>query len=94
LPERQCKKHKGSYSIFSRFGSFTAAKIVIYEAGLGKRNGKWPPLPDGVYVLLRVPANDPNESIGIAPKREGRFSYFPVNEENLEEAVESIVKVA
>jgi hypothetical protein len=30
------------------------AKIIIFEDGLGRRNGEWADLSDGVYVLLRA----------------------------------------
>ena len=38
----KAKEFKGSYSISSARGSRTAAKIIIYQEGLGKVNGNWP----------------------------------------------------
>jgi len=88
----KAKAYKGSYSILSSRGSQTAAKIIIYENGLGRMNGDWPSLPDGVYVLIRadgligdriwsnVPQIakilDRSRTIGIAPKHSERFAYF------------------
>jgi hypothetical protein len=35
--------------------SQTIAKIIVFEQGKGKVNGKWPAhFPDGVYVLVRT----------------------------------------
>ena len=50
---RMSKRYKGSFSIFSNSSNETAAKIVIYQRGLGRENGNWPPLADGIYVLVR-----------------------------------------
>ncbi len=49
----KAKKYKGSFSIFATSFGETVAKIVIYQRGLGRENGPWPMLPDGVYVLVR-----------------------------------------
>lgn len=49
----RAKRYKGSFSIFANTSSETAAKIVIYQRGLGRENGLWPILADGVYVLVR-----------------------------------------
>ena len=94
----KAKRYKGSFSVFAESFSETAAKIVIYQKGLGRKNGEWPELADGVYVLVRcngraeraiwkaelLRANiyyerlDPRRTLGIAPKRGERFSYFRV----------------
>lgn len=50
----QARKHEGSYSIIGTSTKETVAKVVIYEAGLGKRNGLWPDFDDGVHVLVRA----------------------------------------
>ena len=50
----QAKQYKGSYSFTATSTQGTAAKIIIYEGGRGKANGRWPGLDDALYVLLRV----------------------------------------
>ncbi len=92
------KRFKGSYSVIASTSSETAAKIIIYERHRGKRNGDWPPLCYGVYVLIRsngrvgeeiwnntsfdfqkyFPLAASYNTIGVAPKHEERFVYFPV----------------
>jgi hypothetical protein len=52
--QTQAKKYKGSYTFTAISTQGTAAKIIIYEEGQGKVNGRRPGLEDGVYVLLRV----------------------------------------
>jgi hypothetical protein len=54
LPPRNCRKFKGSYSVFGTSSAETAAKILIYDPQLGKTNGKWPHMRAGVYVLVRA----------------------------------------
>jgi hypothetical protein len=54
LVGERAKRYKGSYSILARTSSETVAKIVIYQRGLGRENGVWPVLEDGVYVLVRT----------------------------------------
>jgi hypothetical protein len=49
----KAKRYKGSFSVFSKLSNETVAKIVIYQHGLGRENGEWPSLSDGVYVLVR-----------------------------------------
>lgn len=69
--------HEGSFSILSASTKVTAAKIVIYEAGRGKINGRDPCLADGVYVLIRTKPTENNGAftIAVAP-RPVRFAYF------------------
>jgi|KBSMisStandDraft_5_1062788.scaffolds.fasta_scaffold1187939_2 hypothetical protein len=71
---------------------------MIYENGLGRMNGDWRSLPDGVYVLIRadgligdriwsnVPQIagilDRTRTIGIAPKHSERFAYFILSEQD------------
>ena len=52
----RAKRYPGSYSILARSSGATAAKIVIFQQGvaLAKENGSFPPLRDGIYVLLRT----------------------------------------
>ena len=52
----RAKRYDGSYSILAKSSSSTAAKIVIYQHGVAsaRENGSFPPLEDGVYVLLRT----------------------------------------
>jgi hypothetical protein len=52
------KPHKGSYSVFGPASQETTAKIIIYEEGKGKVNGK-SHLRTGVNLLIRA-----NGSIG------------------------------
>jgi len=54
---RRGKQYKGSFTISVRSCNETAAKIVIYERGLGRENGYWPDLQDGIYVLVRSNGN-------------------------------------
>ena len=61
----RAKRHKGSFSIIAASSEATAAKIVIYEAGRGKVNGPDPHLVNGVYVLIRLPANATGRSLGV-----------------------------
>lgn len=42
-----------SFSVFANSSDETAAKIVTYQRGLGRKNGVWPDLADGVSVLVR-----------------------------------------
>ena len=51
---RRAKRYKGSYSILAKTTAETVAKIIIYQRGLGRENGAWPVLEDGVYVLVRT----------------------------------------
>ncbi len=48
------KKYRGSFTIMAGSCSETAAKIIIYERGLGRENGDWPGLQNGIYVLVRL----------------------------------------
>ena len=51
---RRAKRYKGSYSILAKTTAETVAKIIIYQRGLGRENGVWPVLEDGVYVLVQA----------------------------------------
>jgi hypothetical protein len=51
---QRAKRYKGSYSILAKTSADTVAKIIIYQRGLGRENGVWPVLEDGVYVLVRT----------------------------------------
>jgi len=53
LVPRKARRYKGSYSILGSSSGETAAKIILYETGLGKTNGPLQ-LVDGVYVLVRA----------------------------------------
>jgi hypothetical protein len=49
-------EYDGSLSVLNK--SQTVAKIIIFEEGKGKMNGRWPSVfPDGVYVLIRTSGN-------------------------------------
>jgi hypothetical protein len=99
----RARAYKGSFSVLSRDNSYTAAKIIIYHTGLGKANGDWPPLSDGVYVLLRADRGpkelqagastlfDPCLTLGIAPKHQERFYYFRVPDSGLDDAARVIL---
>jgi hypothetical protein len=54
LVGRRARRYKGSYSILAKSSGETVAKIIIYQRGLGRENGAWPVLEDGVYVLVRA----------------------------------------
>ncbi len=99
------KEHKGSYSIYGTTNNKTAAKIIIYEQQLGRRNGGFPPLRDGVYVLLRPDALisdgsplrnriEANETLAVAPSHGERFVYFRLQELDDLEVVASFVESA
>ncbi len=49
----KARRYKGSFSVFGNRSKETAAKIVIYQRGLGRENGTWPAISDGVYILVR-----------------------------------------
>jgi hypothetical protein len=49
----RAKPYKGSYSFFGTASQETVAKIIIYEEGKGKVNGK-SHLRTGVYALIRA----------------------------------------
>jgi hypothetical protein len=66
----------------NRQGS-TAAKIIIYERSLGKENGDFPALEEGVYVLLRTRDHD-LDSLGVAPKHGERCTFFKANDSDLD----------
>jgi hypothetical protein len=51
---RKARRYDGSYSILARSSGVTAAKIVIYQQGLGRENGVLPFGEDGVYALVRT----------------------------------------
>jgi len=57
----RAKRYDGSYSILSRASGATAAKIVIYQPGVGHENGVVPFPKEGVYVLVRT-----SEKVGQA----------------------------
>ena len=100
----RAKRYDGSYSILDKSSGPTVAKVVIYQHGVAsaRENGSFPPLADGVYVLLRTGDEigssiwncgivqklgfahrfDSASTIGIAPKRDVRFAYFRVAEED------------
>lgn len=54
LVGQRARRYKGSFSIVAKSSGETVAKIVIYQRGLGRENGIWPVLDDGVYVLVRT----------------------------------------
>ena len=54
LVGQRAKRYKGSYSILAKTGAKTVAKIIIYQRGLGRENGVWPAIEDGVYILVRA----------------------------------------
>lgn len=84
-------KYKGSFSVFARSSDSTAAKIVIYERGKGKVNGRDPLLGDGIYVLIRVSGNGSGRTIGVAPKHDERFAYFRLSDgQSLDEIADFI----
>ena len=76
----RAREHRGSFSILAMSSEATAAKIVIFEAGKGKWNGSELDLADGVYVLIRLPANATGKTIGVAPMHHERFAYFQLME--------------
>ena len=82
------KKHQGTYGFPGQDGT-TAANIVIYQRNLGKSNGSFPMIRDGVYVLLRTKLGAAN-TIGLAPKHEERFNYRRITEDDLESAAQEI----
>jgi hypothetical protein len=48
-------EYDGGYSVVAKPNSQTIAKIIVFEKGKGKVNGKWPHhFPDGVYILVRT----------------------------------------
>jgi hypothetical protein len=49
----KAQQYKGSFTAFASSSSETAGKIVIYQQGLGRENGLWPTMSDGVYILVR-----------------------------------------
>lgn len=48
--DSRVKEYKGSFSIFASTSDSTAAKIMIYEVGNGKLNGRGLSLDEGIYV--------------------------------------------
>lgn len=90
----RAKQFPGSFSIIAATSDATAAKIVIYEAGLGKINGHDPELADGVYVLIRVHGTG-RRTIAIAPMHHERFAYFRLHEaQDAEEMADFIAACA
>jgi hypothetical protein len=53
---QRAKRYKGSYSVLAKASTETVAKIVIYQRGMGRENGVFPILEDGVYFLTRIGA--------------------------------------
>jgi hypothetical protein len=48
-------EYDGSFSVLAKSNSQTIAKIIIFEEGKGKLNGKWAHhFPGGVYILVRT----------------------------------------
>lgn len=66
------RRYKGSYSILGSSSAETAAKIIIYEKGIGKTN-QLPLMDDGVYVLIRT-----NGSVGESIWRADSSFFSPV----------------
>jgi hypothetical protein len=87
LNKRVSIEYKGSYSFV--LGA-TVAKIIIYQHRLGRENGYFPQLQDGVYVLLRTTGSGVN-TIGVAPKHNERFTYFKANASALGDDAKRIV---
>lgn len=54
LPSGKVKHYKGSYSVFFKRSNETAAKIIIFQEGIGKPIRNWSPTGEGVFVLLRA----------------------------------------
>jgi hypothetical protein len=106
IGKTKATKYDGSYSIFHSRGSYTAAKIIIYERSLGRMCGDWPSLIDGVYVLIRANGRvgdkiwgdipeiaDHTRTLGIAPNHSERFAYFmPSIEDNSRRVADIIMK--
>src|SRR5690349_18526225 len=74
----QLAQPDGSYSILRSSGQERAAKIAIYQTGLGK--GDWRPGPDGVYLCIRSEgrATTHHVTVGFLPRSEERFAFFRV----------------
>jgi hypothetical protein len=53
---QRAKRHRGSYSVLAKASAEAVAKIVIYQRGMGRENGVFPILEDGVYFLTRIGA--------------------------------------
>lgn len=49
----RARRFKGSFSFVASSSPETVTKIVIYERGLGRENGTWRMLADGIYILVR-----------------------------------------
>jgi hypothetical protein len=79
-------KYKGSYS-FLDLEHRTIAKVIIYQDGLGRKNGPFPALDDGVYLLVRSDEESPN-TIGVAPKHNERFTHWPIDANELDRVPE------
>jgi hypothetical protein len=91
----KAREHKGSFSLLASASDATAAKILVYEAGKGKMNGHDPQLADGVYVLIRVPADAIGRTLGVAPNHHERFAYFRLaDQQSLDEMADFIVACA
>jgi hypothetical protein len=89
------KRHRGSFSVLAASNDSTAAKIVIYESGIGKMNGPDPQLADGVYVLIRLPANAAGRTLAVAPQHHERFAYFTLaSGQDLDEMADFIATCA
>lgn len=102
----------GSYSIISPNTGETAAKILIYQRGVGSENpGPIALQNEGVYILIRrngdvgpaiqasglqmLSRTHPNEDIGVTPKRDERFGFFPVMAgENLQQIASFLAQVS
>ena len=91
----RARRHRGSFSVIAASSDATAAKIVIFEAHKGKINGPDPHLVDGVYVLIRLPANATGKTIAVAPKHHERFAFFRLHEsQDLDEMADFIAACA
>ena len=91
----RARTHRGSFSLLASSSEATAAKILIYETGKGKMNGHDPQLADGIYILIRVPAQTAGRTLGVAPNHHERFAYFRLAEtQPLEEMADFILACA
>lgn len=105
-------RYDGSYSIISPNTGETAAKILIYQQGVGRENRR--PLAlrnEGVYILVRrngtvgpvirasglqtLSRTDSRDDIGVAPKHDERFGFFPVMAgEDLQQIADFLAQVS
>ncbi|HEY6766788.1 MAG TPA: hypothetical protein VI386_18665, partial [Candidatus Sulfotelmatobacter sp.] len=53
-PSTQVKERAGSFSILGKSSKETAAKIVLYDPGIGKPSTTVPFMRNGVYIWIRA----------------------------------------